>query len=144
MVLGAVHSSQKASPIPLSDDNHEKGIVTRSRLRVHFDDENKVITIDTPGGNSLALSDADEAITLSDQHGNSITMNSDGITLDASKITLTSQQEIAIQAGTELKAESSTAMELKAGTEFKAEGSAAADFKSDGIATIKGSLVKIN
>ncbi len=144
VVLGMLHSSQHPSPIALSDDNHEKAIVTRENMRVHFDDENKVITIDTPGGNSVVLSDNDEAITLTDQHSNSITMNSDGITLQASNITLNADQEVAINAGTDLKGESGANTEITAGAQVAVEGSAGADFKSSAIVTIEGSLVKIN
>jgi Rhs element Vgr protein len=144
VVLGMVHSSKKPAPIALSDDNHEKAIVTRSGMRVHFDDDKKIATIDTPGGNSIVLSDEDQAIRVTDQHDNSVTMDSDGITLKASKITLTSQQEIKIEAGTDLKAESGTNAEIKAGAQLKAEGSAGAELSSSAIATIKGSLVKIN
>lgn len=144
VVLGMVHSSKNAGPMPLSNDNHEKAIVTRSKMRLHFDDDKKVITVDTPGGNSIILSDDGQAIKLTDQHGNSITMNSDGITLDGSKITLKAQQEVSIEAGTDFIAKSSANTEIKAGAQLKAEGSAGADFKTSAIATIKGSLVKIN
>ena len=143
-VLGMVHSSQHPAPIPLSDDNHEKAIVTREQLRVHFDDDKKVITINTPGGNSVVLSDDEQSIKLEDQHGNSVTLNSDGITLDGSKVTITAQQEVSIEAGTDLKAQSGTNTEIKASAQFKAEGSAGAELKSSAIATIKGSLVQIN
>jgi Rhs element Vgr protein len=144
VVLGMVHSSRKPAPIALSDDNQEKAIVTRSGMRVHFDDEKAIATIDTPGGNSVVLSDDGQAITITDQHGNSLTMDSEGITLDALKITLKSQQEVKIEAGTNLKAESGANAEIKAGAQLKAEGSAGAELSTSAIATIKGSLVKIN
>jgi Rhs element Vgr protein len=144
VVLGMVHSSQKPAPIALSDDNHEKAIVTRSGMRLHFDDEKAIATVDTPGGNSIVLSDDGQAITITDQHDNSLTMDSEGITLDASKITLKSQQEIKIEAGTDLKAESGANAEIKAGAQLKAEGSAGAELSTSAIATIKGSIVKIN
>ncbi len=144
VVLGMVHSSKKSAPIALSNDNHEKAIVTRSGMRVHFDDDKKVITIETPGGNTAVLSDDEQSIKLQDQHGNSVTLNSDGITLDGSKITLKAQQEMKIEAGTDLKAESGTNTEIKAGVQLKVEGSAGAELSSSAIATIKGSLVKLN
>ncbi|GJL83490.1 MAG: type IV secretion protein Rhs [marine bacterium B5-7] len=144
IVLGMVHSSQKPAPIQLSNDNHEKAIVTREGMRVHFDDDKKVVTIDTPGGNSVVLSDDGQSITLTDQHSNSMTMNSDGITLDASKITLKSQQEIKIEAGTDFKVKSGANAEIKAGAQLKVDGGAGADLTTSAIATIKGSLVKIN
>ena len=59
-------------------------------------------------------------------------------------ITLKAKQEIKIEAGTDLKAKSGTNTEIKAKAQFKAEGSAGADFRTSAIATIQGSLVKIN
>jgi uncharacterized protein involved in type VI secretion and phage assembly len=144
VILGMVHSSQKPAPIPAKDDNHEKAIVTRSKMRLHFDDDKKTVTVDTPGGNSVVLSDDEQAITLTDQHGNRITMNSDGITLEGSKITLKSKQETVIDAGSELKAKSKAGTEIAAGAQLKVSGKASANFETSGVATIKGSLVKIN
>ena len=144
VVLGMVHSSKHAAPIAAKNDNHEKAIVTRSKMRLHFDDEKKVVTIDTPGGNSAVINDDRQAIELADQHGNTITMDSNGITLKGSKITLEAQQEVAIKAGSDFKAESSANTALKAGAQLKAEGSAGAELVTSAVATIKGSLVKIN
>ena len=113
-------------------------------MKVLFDDETSIITIETPGGNTVVISDDAQSITLTDQHGDTLTMDSDGITLDASKITLNAQQEITIKAGTDLKAEGGTNVSVKAGAQFKAEGSAGAEVSTSAIAVLKGSLVQIN
>ncbi len=144
VVLGMLHSSKKPAPIQATDDNHKKGLVTRSEMKILFDDEKSIITIETPGGHSVVIDDDAQAITLTDSHGNSITMDSDGITLDASKITLKAQQEIILDAGSNLTAEAAANVNIKAGAQLKAEGSAGAELSTSAIATIKGSLVKIN
>jgi Rhs element Vgr protein len=144
IVLGMLHSSKKPAPISAADDNHEKGLVTRGEMKLLFDDDKKSITIQTPGGNSIVLSDDDQAITLTDQHGNSVTLDSDGITLDGSTVTINSQQKTSLKAGTDLKVEGGTNVNVKAGAQFKAEGSAGAELSTSAIATVKGSLVKIN
>ena len=144
IVLGMLHSSAKPAPLQAKDENHEKGLVTRSKMKVLFDDEKSILTIETPGKNTMVISDDEQAITLTDQHGNSITMNSDGITLDASKITLNAQQEIIQKAGTDLNAEGGANVNVKAGAQLKAEGSAGAELSTSAIAVIKGSLVQIN
>jgi len=41
VVLGMLHSSAKPAPLAASDDNHEKGIITRSEMKVLFDDDKK-------------------------------------------------------------------------------------------------------
>ena len=137
VVLGALHSSANASPIPGTDTNHEKAIVTRSGMRIHWNDEDVEATIDTPGGNSILLSDKEKGIALKDQNGNSIVLGPDGIAIESAK-------EVSIKAGTDLKGEAGTNVELKAGASLKAEGSAAAEVKSSGTTTVKGSMVQIN
>ncbi len=145
IVLGMLHSSAKPAPIPAADDNHLKGLTTRSEMHLTFDDDKKIITIDTPGGNIITISEEDQGISLVDQNGNSIEMNPDGITLDSQgKIIMNAAQDIEITAGTALKAESGTDLTLTAGTQFKAEGSAGAEVSTGAIAVLKGSLVQIN
>lgn len=144
VVLGALHSSTKPAPIIGSDKNKEKAIVTRSKMRIHFDDENKVITIDTPGGNSAVLDDSEKSIVFTDQHSNRIAMNSDGITIEGSKITLQSKRETSLDAGSNLTIGSKANTEVVAGAQLRLDGSTAAEFTSSAIVTIKGSLVKIN
>ena len=136
VILGMLHSSVKPPPIEPSADNHEKAYVSREGLKLHFDDEQKVITLETPEGNVLALSEDSGGILLEDQNGNSITMDSSGISI-------VSAGEIKLEASGDLKAEA-TNSEIKASAEFKAEGGASAEVSSSGTMTIKGSLVQIN
>jgi Rhs element Vgr protein len=136
VILGMLHSSAKPPPIEATEDNNEKGYISREGLRFHFDDDQKIITLNTPAGNTVVLSDADEGIMLEDQHGNKLTMNSDGIAL-------TSAKAIALTAQTDLKTEAVN-MELKASAELKAEGGASAEISSSGTMTVKGALVLIN
>ncbi len=79
VVLGMVNSSGRPAPIMAQDANHEKGFVTRSQMRIHFNDDTKTITIDTPAGNSIKLDENSTSITIEDQNGNSTKMNSSGI-----------------------------------------------------------------
>lgn len=136
IILGAVHSSAKPTPIPGADDNHEKAIVTRSGSRLHFNDDTVVVTIDTPGGNKIVLSEDEGAILVEDENGNTVTLNSDGIALD-------SRGDIEVTAAGDVKIEG-TNIELKANASVKVEGSAGAELTSSGSTVVKGSLVQIN
>ena len=136
VVLGMLHSSSLASPIPKSDDNHVKGFVTRSQLTVEFDDDKKVLTLKTPGGNSLILSDDDQGITIEDQNGNKITMSSDGISMESAK-------DVQIKANGDVKAEGVN-INLNANAQMVAKGSASAEISSSGNTVVKGSIVQIN
>ena len=65
--------------------NNTKAIVTREKMRIEFNEEKKVITISTPGKNTVEISDDDKHIKLTDQNKNEIVMNSSGISLSSAK-----------------------------------------------------------
>ncbi len=136
VVLGMLHSSAKAPPLEATEDNHQKTYVSRSGITVLFDDEQAVLSLTTPEGNTLTLSDADSGIVLEDQNGNKLTMNSDGIEIS-------SAQALKLVATTDLTGEGVNT-ELKASTGLKAEGTASAEVTSSGTMTVKGALVQIN
>ncbi|MCH5716197.1 type VI secretion system tip protein VgrG [Niabella hibiscisoli] len=137
IVLGCLHSSAKPAPVKGSNNNHEKGIITRSQMKWMWNDEKKTLTIDTPAGNSVLISDDEKEIRLKDEHGNSISMNSDGVTIQSSK-------DIILKAAVDITVEAGTNAEISAGASLKASGSAQAEMSSSGTTTIKGSMVMIN
>ncbi len=136
VVLGMMNSSDKPAPADASDDNPEKGFVTREELRLWFNDDKKSIEVETPNGNKITLSDDDGSIVLEDENGNTIEMSSDGITLDSGK-------DIVLKASGDVKVEG-TNVEHSANAEFKAEGSAGAELTSSAVAKVEGSIVQIN
>lgn len=136
VVLGMLHSSAKAPPLEATEDNHQKTYVSRSGISLLFDDDETLVSLTTPGGNSLMLSDADSGIVIEDQNGNKLTLNSDGIEISSAK-------ELILKAATDLKVEGVNA-ELNASAAFTAEGGASAQVSSSGVMTVKGSLVQIN
>lgn len=136
IVLGMMNSSAKPAPIVASDDNHEKGFVTRSEMKFMFNDEKKSVTIETPGGKKFTMDEDKGVITLEDEHKNIITMDDKGITME-------SAGEIGIKASKDLKLEGMN-VSIKASAQFKAEGSAGAEVSTGATAVLKGSLVQIN
>jgi len=136
IVLGMLHSSAKPAPITASDDNHEKGFITRSEMKILFDDDKISCTIETPAGKKMTLDEDAGVIIIEDE-------NSNVITLDDSGITMESAGDINIKASGDLNMEG-TNVSIKANAEFMAEGSAGAEVSTSGIAVIKGSLVQIN
>lgn len=143
MVLGMCHSSAKPAPEPAKDDNHRKGYVSREKMKLIFDDEKKMIVIETPGGNKMTLSDEDKGIAFVDQNGNKITLNDSGIQIESSK-------NLTIKAAKDIKIEGAN-VEIKAQTGFKATASASAEMsganatlKGSASTTIKGGVVQIN
>jgi len=136
VILGMLHSSAKPAPLTAADDNHEKGLVTRSEIKLVFNDDEISVKLETPNGNTLTVSDQEGAILLEDENGNKITMNADGITLE-------SAADVNITAGGDVNIDG-TSINVSASAQFKAEGSAGAEVSSSATAVLKGSLVQIN
>jgi Rhs element Vgr protein len=136
VILGMVNSSAKAAPLPTADDNHEKGYVSRSEMKLIFNDDKKSISIETPGGNKLIITEEDKKIHMEDQNGNKLTMNEDGIKLDSIK-------DIILKASGDVKMEG-TNMNMKGSAQTKVEGGSCAEISSGGTTNVKGSMVNIN
>ena len=143
VILGMCHSSAKPAPEAAKDTNHLKGYVSREKMKFTFDDEKKVLTLETPAGNKICLSEDAKGISLEDQNGNKITLDDSGITLDSSK-------DIILKASNDLKIEAANA-ELSANQSFKASGNSSAELsgasttiKGDASTIIKGGVVQIN
>lgn len=137
VILGMLNSSAKPAPISATDDNHEKGFVTRSEMKVIFNDNEVSFTVETPNGNKLIMSDQDGGITLEDENGNKIV-------LDASGIAIESAGDIQLSASSgDVKAQAANITQ-SANANFKAEGSGGAEISSSGSTVVKGSIVQIN
>lgn len=137
VVLGMLNSSAKPPAFDATDDNDNKGYVSRSKLALRFDDKNKVMVLETPGGNRLTLSDQDGGVTLEDQNGNSLKLDSNGITLTSSK------GAVSLQAKTDFKVGAMNA-QIKADSSLTAKGTASAELSTSGSLTVKGTTVMIN
>lgn len=136
VILGVLHSSSRHVPSEINDDNNLKGIFTKSKIKLVFDDEKKAVTLETPGGNRIVVNDDSKGILLEDQNGNKITMDDNGITIESSKaLNLKAAQDISAK-GTNVSAE--------ADASFKATGKAGAEVSTNGNAVLKGSIVQIN
>ena len=143
VVLGMCHSSAKPAPEPAADDNHHKGYVSRSEIRLLFDDDKKAVVLETPAGNKLSLSEDEKAITIADQNGNTITLDGGGITIDSAKaLTLTAAKDVSLEGSN---------VGLKAQSGFKAAGGQSAEvsgsstkINGDASTVIKGGTVQIN
>ncbi|PKV49115.1 Rhs element Vgr protein [Aquimarina sp. MAR_2010_214] len=136
VVLGMLHSSAKPAPITASDDNHEKGFITRSEMKILFDDDKTSISIETPAGKKVVLDEDAGSIVIEDDNSNIITIDDSGIAIEsASDINMTASGDVNIEG---------TNVNITANAQFKAEGSAGVEMSSSATATLKGSLVQIN
>jgi len=143
VVLGMVHSSAKPAPEPPDDKNHRKGYESREKMKFNFDDEKKIITLETPAGNKMMLSEDANGISFVDQNGNKITMDDNGIAIESIK-------DVIIKAAGDVKIDGIN-ITIKASAAFKAEGTATAELsganttvKGSAAAIIQGGMVQIN
>ena len=136
MVMGMCNSSKNPAPITATDENHEKGFQTRSKMKMIFNDDKKSFTLETPGGNKFIISEEDKKIYFEDQNGNKLTMNEDGIKMESIK-------DISMKAQNDFKAEGVN-IGVKGSGQTKVEGSGGAELSSGGSTTVKGSMVQIN
>ena len=89
VILGAMYSSKNSPPeavATLSEDNINKAIVTKKGTIIGFADNEKAsVFIQTAGENKILLDDDAEAVSVSDSHGNVLTLDENGITLKSVK-----------------------------------------------------------
>jgi len=152
VVLGSLYSSKHVSPYAPDAANRTKAIVTRSKHRIEFDDEDRIITVTTPSGNRLVLNDKDRSILVQDQNGNTVTLDRRGIALDSpGDIRLTARGGIALEAvdavSISSKADVKAAglnISCEAQVGFTGHGGATAELSASGQITVKGAVVMIN
>lgn len=169
IILGSLYSSKRKAPNEPTADNFIKSIVSNSECKIEFDDENKVITLETPGNNKIEISDKDKGICLTDQNQNQIKTDDSGIIIkdkNNNKITMSSSG-IEIQTNSDIKLKATGNIEItptgnanikatgdvsisgmgvsaSANSTFKASGMASTEVSSTGNTTVKGSIVMIN
>jgi uncharacterized protein involved in type VI secretion and phage assembly len=151
IVLGMVNSSDKPAPLTASNQNDEKGYVSRSGMKMIFNDSDKSLKIDTPGGKKLTISESDGIIKMEDENGNSISMNSSSIAIQsAADISLKATGNLTIEAvNITVKPSSSFSLSASGASLNAGNGSATlsaptVSVEGSGMATLKGGIVMIN
>ena len=143
VMLGMFHSSAKAAPEPPADKNDLKGYVSRTKMRLLFDDDKKSALLETPAGNRVTLSEDAKGIVIEDQNGNKITLNDSGIKIESSK-------DLILKAGKDIVLEGAN-IDIKASTGLKAAGTASAELsgasttvKGSATVVVEGGMIRIN
>ena len=135
VILGKLHSSKHPAPLTASNDNHEKGWVTRSKMKVIFNDDKKSLTIETPAGKKIILDEDAGSIQLLDEHNNKIEMTDQGIVIESGKdLILKAKNDINIDG---------TNIANKAKAKFSADGKAS-ELTATSEVVIDGKAVRIN
>jgi Rhs element Vgr protein len=136
VILGMCNSSSRPAPLMPSDDNHEKGYVSRSKMKVMFNDDTKTISIRTPSGNKVTLSEESQSISMEDEHGNKLVMNESGIKLESIK-------DIVLNATRDVQA-SGINIRVKGSGSAELAGTAEVIVSTAGSLMMKGTVVNVN
>lgn len=155
VILGSLYSSKVKpfSELSPEEGNPLKAIVSKSQLRVVFDDKNKVLTLITPGKNQMIFDDKKGQISIKDQNDNSIVMSSDGITIKSPKeIKIEADQNIKISGDTGIKVTASEGdietsganIKETADTEYSAEAGETISIEASAKISINAAMVAIN
>jgi uncharacterized protein involved in type VI secretion and phage assembly len=86
LVVGGLWNGATTPPADLGPDgNRYKRLRSKNGITITLDDQQgqETLTLETPGGQTVTLKDGPGAITCEDSNGNSIRMESAGITIQA-------------------------------------------------------------
>lgn len=115
--------------------------------------DGKVLTIKTPGNDTMILSVENNQVTIQDENSNSIVMSENGITIQSQKdINIESEQNVNIKGQTGVNIESSAGdvstkglnVKMDAYMELSANGAFTTEIKSGTQLTLKSALIMIN
>ncbi|HUB31540.1 MAG TPA: phage baseplate assembly protein V [Bryobacteraceae bacterium] len=96
-VIGALWNGQDSPPQSMDSagDNNVKQICSRNGVKITLDDTSgsESLTLETPGGQKIALQDGPGSILIQDSNGNSVQLDTSGITINAaSQVTISASQ----------------------------------------------------
>ncbi len=102
-VLGSLWNGRDAPPDTMdrAGNNFRKVLCSRNGVKVTLDDQDgqEKLLLETPGGQKFTLKDGPGAVTVEDSNGNSVKLETAGITVTAAaKVTINASQ-VAISAG---------------------------------------------
>lgn len=152
VILGSLYNGKNAAPYTPDAKNNIKAIVTKTNMKIEFDEEKKNISVLTPGNNSIIISDDGKSIELKDQNSNSIKLSTDGIVIDSAKdIKISAKGNIDMSAVAKINASATQDLVLSglnvnatAQVGLTAKGNATAELSAAGQTTVKGAIVMIN
>lgn len=102
VVIGGLWSGHNSSPASLAGEgNKTKVIRSKNGVKITLDDHDgqEKLVIETPGGQKVTLQDGPGQIEAVDTNGNSVKLDSSGITLRASANVKVQAAKVEVQAG---------------------------------------------
>lgn len=102
-VLGGLWNGSDAPPVKMdgAGKNNKKVLQSRSGVKITLDDTDgqETLILETPGGQTVTLKDGPGSVEIKDSNGNSLKLESSGVTITAaSKLTINASQ-MAVSSG---------------------------------------------
>jgi Rhs element Vgr protein len=151
VIIGSLYGKKNKPPFTPENTNKDKGIVTKSKIKITFDDTDKIMILETPGGQKITFDDKEKLLKMEDQNKNSILFDDKGIHIVSCKdLDLTADGDINIAASSgaasikskTVTVEGSTTVGVKGTSKLTLEGPTV-EVKGSGTVTIKGGAVNI-
>ena len=102
LVIGALWNGSDAPPESMdgAGRNFKKVLRSRNGVKITLDDQDgqESLTLETPGGQTCKLKDGPGAIEISDSNGNSIKLETAGITITAAAKVTVNASQVAVSA----------------------------------------------
>ncbi len=103
-VIGSLWNGQDTPPDSMDNagNNYRKVLCSRNGVKITLDDSNgrENVTLETPGGQRITLKDGPGMVEVVDSNGNSVKLETTGITVNASAKVTINGSLVEISAGT--------------------------------------------
>lgn len=99
-VLGGLWNGSDTPPESANSQNHRKMIRSRNGVTVTLDDSSgqEKLILETPGGQKVTLKDGPGAVEIEDSNGNSVKLETAGITITAAAKVTVNAPQVAVSA----------------------------------------------
>lgn len=100
-VLGGLWNGRDAPPASMDNDNTKKVIRSRNGVKLTLDDQDgqESFKVETPGGQKITLKDGPGAVVIEDSNGNSVKLETAGVTVTASAKVTVNASTVNVSAG---------------------------------------------
>ena len=100
----------------IETENQFKAIVSKEKLTIEFDDQEKILSIKTSDDNYIKIKETDKEIEITDINENKIITSSDGINISSSKdVTIDAKGKIILKGSQGIQADGGSKVTIKAG-----------------------------
>lgn len=100
-VLGGLWNGQEPPPQSIDRQNTKKVIRSRNGVKITLDDSDgqETLRLETPGGQKVTLKDGPGTVTIEDSNGNSVKLETAGITVTAAAKVTVNATQVTVSAG---------------------------------------------